>query len=382
MAAESRLETVDLNAGKPADPVVMVAELIDPDLVDAQGAKSTEPDVWADVRADLHDDPYSFSFFQAVRLLERLSPARALVGDYDDPAREVVRFGVLPTLAFPASEIQELELDDEDAPARMKVNFMGLIGPSGVLPHPYTQLVADRTRSRDHALADFFDLFHHRSISLFYQAWRKYRFTVAREDQSRDRLADHLLDLIGLGLTGYRNRLPFPDEALIFRAGLLMPQPRGAAALQQLLMDFFAVPVEVDQFVGAWYALAKSDLCGVGDTEDASNQLGLGAVAGDEIWDQQSRVRVRIGPLTRAQFDSFLPGGSGHPALAALLRFFSHDQFDFEVQLILAREDVPGLRLGDGKQAWQLGWTTWICATSPASDADQTVFTLHNGAAS
>lgn len=382
MATESGLETVGLNAGQPAEPVVMVAELVDADLADAQRSRASSGREWADVRAELQDDPHSFSFFQAVRLLERLMPDRLLVGGYDDPAREIVRFRVSPQLAFPASEIQDLELSD-DGPARMQVNFMGLVGPTGVLPHPYTQLVADRIRNRDHALADFLDLFHHRSISLFYQAWRKYRFTVAREDDARDRLADHLLDLIGLGLSGYRNLLPFPDEALLFRSGLLLPQPRGAAALQQLLVDFFGVPAEVEQFIGAWYALARSDLCEIGEDDDDSNQLGFGAVAGDEIWDQQSRVRVRIGPLTRAQYDSFLPGGNGHAALAALLRFYSHDQFDFDVQLILARNDVPGLRLGETEAGpWQLGWTTWLCATSPAGDADQTVITLHNGAAS
>ena len=197
----------------------------------------------------LRSDPYGFEFFQAVRLLERLAPERARVGGFDDPEQEIARFGVTSSLAFPASEIQELQFDDAGA-ARIRVNFMGLTGPLGVLPHPYSVLVLERLRAHDTALADFLDLFHHRLISLLYRAWRKYRFAAAQEDGTTDQLRQRLLELIGLGLEGYRNRMPFPDEVLLYRAGLLAPQPRGAAALAQLLQDYFRVGVDVEQFVG------------------------------------------------------------------------------------------------------------------------------------
>jgi type VI secretion system protein ImpH len=238
-------------------------------------------------------------------------------------------------------------------------------------------------RARDASLADFLDIFHHRLISLFYLAWRKYRFAAAREDQRDDLLGEHLLDLIGLGQRGHRTPLPFPAEALISRAGLLVPQPRGAAALQQLLEDFFGVSVEVSQFVGGWYPLASPDRCQLADdAEEPSNQLGRGAVAGDEIWDQQARVRIRLGPLDRGTYDSFLPGGSAHEPLAALLRFFSHDQYEFEVQLVLAAEHVPGVQLGsEGEAAPRLGWSTWIRSQPRERLADETILNLQSGAA-
>jgi type VI secretion system protein ImpH len=189
-----------------------------------------------EIEACLRTDPHSFGFFQAVRLLERLLPDRTRVAGFDDPAREIVRFSVNPELGYLASEFHALNMDGERA--TMSVNFMGLTGPQGVLPHQYSMLIAERIRARDHALADFLDVFHHRLLSLFYEAWRVHRFTIAREDHTRDRLAAHLADLIGLGLPGTQDRLPFPDEALIYRAGLLAAQPRGAVALQQLLEDF------------------------------------------------------------------------------------------------------------------------------------------------
>lgn len=386
MAAESRLESLGLSENAPDDGAVVTIDLdaiADVEPVSPDRARVAA--ALARAREALAADPHSFGFFQAVRLLERLFPGRAHVGGYDDPAREVVRFGVNPSLAFPASEIQGLELDGE-RPA-MKVNFMGLIGPQGVLPHHYSLIVAERLRARDAALADFLDIFHHRLISLFYQAWRKMRFTIAREDASDDRLARHLADLIGLGLDNARERLPFPDEALIYRAGLLAPQPRGAVALQQFLEDFFDVPAEVQQFVGGWFPLEHEDRCVIGEEKDDRNRLGFGAVAGDEIWNEQAGVRIRLGPLDRDRFDDFLPDGSAHEALKALLRFFSHDQIDFQVQLVLDGNEVSGLRLGEDPRgegacaAQRLGWSTWVCTTPRTRAADETILNLSTEAA-
>ena len=175
-------------------------------------------------------------------------------------------------------------------------------GPLGVLPYHYTLLLAERLRARDSAPAAFFDLFHHRIISLFYRAWEKYRFTVAYERGEEDALTVHLRDLAGVGLEEARKHLPIPADALLLYTGLLGPQPRGAQALEQLLADYFGLPVEVEQFVGRWYPIPKWDQCELGAEDGLSNQLGLGAVAGLEargegadraVADAMRRVRTQ-----------------------------------------------------------------------------------------
>jgi type VI secretion system protein ImpH len=331
----------------------------------------------------LREAPTSFAFFQAVRLLERLHPDRAPVGQFGDPADEVVRFGAHPSIAFPASEIQRLDLDaDASAPARMTVNFMGLTGPQGVLPLHYTLLAGERTHARDTALRDFFDLFNHRFISLFYRAWEKYRFMVAHERDRDDPLLRHLKDLVGVGTEELQHRLSIPDEALVYYAGLLALPSRPAVALEALLEDYFGVPAQVEQFVGGWYPLDTETQCELGDEQSSSSQLGLGAVAGDEIWDQQARVRIRLGPLARSQYDQFLPGGSALDALRALAAFFGGNQFDVEVQLVLARDEVPPCILGaDDDRAAPLGWGTWLRTVPLQHDPDETILTLSDGVA-
>ncbi len=324
----------------------------------------------------LRDDPWPFEFFQAVWMLEKIRPGSASVGLFFDPKQEVVRFGVHPSLAFPASEIQELEWEREQP--FMLVNFMGLTGPSGVLPQPYTVLIQERVQARDRTLRDFLDLFHHRWISLFYRAWKKYRLPIRYSDEkNRDRIREYMFSLVGMTTPGLQGRLAVADETLVYYAGLIGLESRSAVVLEQLLNDYFRVPVVVEQFCGAWYSLGADAICTFEEVEDPSEQLGLGAVVGEEVWDQQSRVRIRLGPLSLDQYDMFLPGRSGHDRLRALTRFYSRDQLDFEVQLVLKREDVPECAVGGPEPPVQLGWTTWV-KTRPEfpRDPEDTVFLL------
>lgn len=337
------------------------------------------PPVGLDALADrLAEEAGSFEFFQAVRLLERLMPERARVGDYEDPEIEVARFQAHPSLAFPRGDIHEMRPgDDADAPVRLSVNFMGMVGPNGVLPHHYTLLVSNARRRGDQAPGEFLGLFEHRMISLFYRAWCKHRVTVAGElaEDEVDPVARHVVDLLGLGVGAAARWMDEAPERLVPVAGLLAPQQRSAIALECLLEATYEVPAEVEQFVGGWAPLIRRDQCAVGEERPAS-RLGRGAVVGDEIWDQQARVRVRLGPLSRDRFDRFLPGGEDHESLRSLCRFFGHDQFDFEVRLVLRREDAPPCVLGDEAPDHALGWSTWVRTRPLDRDPEETILTL------
>ncbi len=313
----------------------------------------------SNVEDRLFAEPYSFEFFQAVRLLQIFYPNKKPVGLFSSPDSEVIRFGVRAVLTFPASEVHEIEVRPGKPPL-MRVNFLGLIGPLGVLPLYYTELVAERLRDRDRVLRDFLDIFHHRMVSLFYRAWRKYRFLVGYEQGSGDAFSQYLLDIIGLGTKGLQNGQKIPDLSFAYYAGLLAQQPRSAEALRLMLRDYFAVPVSVEQFLGAWYQLDDSSQCNLDDGFAASQQLGFGAVAGDEIWDPQSRVRIVLGPLSLKRYLDFLPSGTAFKPLQSMVRFFAGEEFDFEVQLLLKREETPGLQLGATDDAApQLGWVSW-----------------------
>jgi type VI secretion system protein ImpH len=324
----------------------------------------------------LREDPCSFEFFQAVTLLQRLRPDRRPVGRFTNPEDEAVHFGANPSLGFPASQIQQLDWS-EDEPARMQVNFMGLTGPMGILPYCYSELMLDRLRSKDRTLLSFLDIFHHRMVSFFYRAWEKYRFPVTYALGEEDLFTHHLRDLVGLGTPGLENRQAVPDEALLHYVGLLAMQSRSSSALEGILGDYFEVPVEVEEFVGAWYDLAPGTECRMDEDESESQQLGGGAVVGDQIWDQQSRARIKLGPMPLERYREFLPDGNAFEPLRAIVRFFANDNIDFEVQLILKREDVPRCQIDlDSQAPPRLGWASWLKSTPLSRDPDDTILNL------
>jgi type VI secretion system protein ImpH len=325
----------------------------------------------------LRAHPAEFSFFQAIRLLQRIIDPDRPLGVFTNPVQEPVRLAANASLSFPPSEIQRLE-ERGDAPLKMTVNFFGLHGPSGTLPTRYTELVMDRLYAHDTTLRDFLDLFNHRMISLLYRAWEKYRFPVKYErNTGDDPFTGYMLDLIGLGTKGLQNRQPVPDQMLICYEGLLAQQPRSALAFRQMLSHYFEVPVEVLPFAGTWRPLDADSRTCLNEGRSRSEQLGVGIVLGDEIWDQQSVVRVRLGPMPLERYQEFLPDGSAFEPLKALSRFFCGDDLDVEVQLVLKREDAPRCALGvEAAPPPRLGWFSWMFTRPLERDPDETVLRL------
>jgi type VI secretion system protein ImpH len=331
----------------------------------------------------LREEPFSVHFFQAVRMLERLFPERMPVGYFVSPQSEVVRFSSRTSLTFPASEVHSFREVDAQ-PIRMEVNFLGLTTINGPLPHPYAEHLLDRIRAKDYAPGEFFDLFNHRFVALFYRSWKKYRFFIGYElDKSRgrdseDQITTSLQSLLGFGTAGLLYRTAVPDEAMLYYAGLLGRNVPTAQSLKQLLNDYFEVPVRIEEFTGSWNFLPEEDLTYLYDTGLQSECLGIGTIVGDAVWDQHGTVTVRLGPMSLKKYQDFLPGGAAAKQLEAWLRLFGHGEFDFAVRLVLARDEVPGMLLTSEQEGMgRLGFESWLKNKPFLQDAEDAVYRLH-----
>ena len=346
--------------------------------------------------------PWEFDFFQAVRLLEWIAwenaaeqgaQARAGVGEDAKAADEVVRFQVPATSAFPAAAVSDLKVPPggQPRPAEMKVTFLGLIGPSGVLPQHYTSEAISRSHSQDHALAEFLNILQHRSISLFYRAWRKYRLPFELERRLRTAALDPseagrgddpftlaLRSLVGLGTPGLAGRMNAADETVLFYAGHYSRQCKSAVALASLLADHFGTPAEVAQFEGRWINLSPDQQSQMPTRNRPRGQhcaLGISTIVGSRVWDVQSLFRIRLGPMGYRQFAAFLPGGEKLAELADLVRLYAGQALDFVVQPVLKREEVPTAQLGSvGGPQTMLGRNGWLASGPRTKDADEAVF--------
>lgn len=367
--------------------------------------------------------PQRFVFTQAVRILEwmylRLAERdprwrRGSVGGDGGPDgsldREVVGFRGHPSLLFPPATVASLEPaperpgvgPTEQPPPSMEVAFLGLIGPVGALPQHYTRYVLKRLFVKDRSLREFLALFEHRLVSHFYRASRKYRLPLVfeesrafAEEPEDDPFTRGLFSLVGLGTEGLRRRLSVDDDVAIFYSGHYSHFPRSAVALEELLSDYFELPIAIEQFAGGWLALGPADCSRTADAKRPEGQnmrLGESTVAGERVWDHQSKFRVRIGPLDEKTFRGLLPRGSLPPKLASLVRLYAGDELDFDVQLVIRRDEIPparlraggesqkpggvgGIRIG-GDGGCELGWTSWLYVDPPRRDDDQVFFTL------
>lgn len=355
----------------------------------------------------LFREPYGFDFYQAVRLLEWIErtrgdeepqAARYPVGHDSSPRREIVRFRAMPSRTFPSGSISRLvrpEWRDPDAPApppEMTVAFLGLTGPSGVLPQHYTSLVIERAhaRNRDTTLRDFFDLFHHRVISFFYRAWEKYRFPFSYErarvsdDDARSKSEDLftfcLSCFTGLGTSAVRKRLAIDDELVFHYGGHFTHSPRCAVALQRMVADHFGVKTEILQFYGQWLYLGVDDqscMPSATKPEGQNLELGLSTVAGSRVWDVEGKFRLRLGPVGYREFQDFMPSGTRLRPLWDLTRLYAGAARDYDVQVVLRKEDVPDCQIGQGTgPPPMLGWNTWIRSGEMDHDAEDAVFRL------
>ncbi|WP_116136617.1 type VI secretion system baseplate subunit TssG [Trinickia diaoshuihuensis] len=343
----------------------------------------------------LLDEPYRFEFFQAVRVLETwFSKREASVSA--ERARAGVGFRNSLALTFPPSEIEQaVPFDEAGAPlagpdavraalAQSKLerieltpSFFGLLGGQGALPLHYTeQLIARAQVQRDHAAREFFDVFSSRAAALFYAAWKKYRLPFHYELDRDERYLPLLLALAGAPDAATRAQLQQGRGALIDEAiaGYALParhRPMSAAYLARTLTDYFRVPVRVEQFAGKWYGVPPARLTVLG-RENAT--LGATALAGERVWQRDMRVRIVVGPLRKRDYEAFLPGEARAIALERMLVLLAGITLEYEVSLVLAREEVGMSRLGEGAR---LGYDAFLCTRPAERDRDDARYELN-----
>jgi type VI secretion system protein ImpH len=318
----------------------------------------------------LEEQPYGFDFFRAVRLLECQDKARPRVGYSQSPAGDALRFGQNPSLSFAPSTIEAFKREGPGAVPRMFVHFFGLFGPHGPLPPHLTEYAHERALNfGDRSIVAFANLFHHRLISFFYRAWADNQKAVDLDRPDDQRFAAFIGSFLGIGMESLQGQDPVQDWAKLYFAGRLACQTRNAEGLEAVLKLYFAVPGEVQTFVGRWLRLPPDCVCQLGGAEESSS-LGLSTILGSRFWECQLSFRIKLGPMKLHDYERFLPGGGSFERLKCWVLNYCGEQFFWDVQMVLMASEVPDIRLG---KAGRLGWTTWMKTGPLPKDADDLI---------
>lgn len=306
-----------------------------------------------------------------------------------------IRFKAALSLEFPASDINKLDWTNasdaqENAvkngslystgfPALLTVNFMGLTGPSGVLPLHYTELLIELRSRKDFAAQKFFDIFNDRLIWLLVRAWDKHRPHFAYERGEQESLMGYLLCFAGLGTKGLQKKLfggagGVKDEVIARYAGMLSRRPVAAATLAAVLTDYFRAPTTVISFQARFLTIPWADRSSLGKSNMV---LGDSLVLGYRATDFQSKFLVEIGPLPRDKFNDLLPGKKGYAALVRLVRYAVGLGVEFDLRLVLAKRAMSKCVVSSAQgMSTQLGYDSWVTSVPIINDMRDAVFSV------
>ncbi len=320
---------------------------------------SEERQSGASLTEHLFKEYYRYSFFKAVSLLENLYPHKKPIGKTLVPSEEAVRFSSKIGLAFAPSDISKLEHKNSEMPVNMEVAFMGLIGPSGILPNWFNELAMERAYFKDFTTTAFYDMFNHRLISLFYLAWKKHKLSISYLPEAKDKISSCFLNIAGLGTPGLLDMLDIPDKSFVYCfSGLLSRQSPSTSAIESAVGYFADTPVNIDQFMEQMFPIDVKDQTQIGLE---NSKLGIDAICGQYAYDNKSKFRVNMGPMSYNIFRRLLPTGDMLGSAFSLVRYMVGIEFEFDVRLMLKREEVPVCILGqDSPSPPLLGWTTWV----------------------
>lgn len=314
--------------------------------------------------AQLLSRPQGYNLFQAIALLERAAPSATPLG-HGNGDGEAVRLRGHVSMAFEPSDVRAVAPMPDKGPwgqpatvgYTLATPVMTLAGAGSPLPLAYTELVLQRRAARDHATADFLDIFNHRFLSFFYRGRKKHALGLNAAAPRASALVGCLDALGALGLArgeaGPRN-----ERLWVRHAGLLGMAARSMTGLLALLADRLGLTVRGEQFVGHWRTLESQDhsrLSRQGLRLDGARALG------GRVWDQAAGIRLEFVDLSATQFQRLLPGNADHELALWLTQAYLRR--DLHVSFVLYPRPGAAARGLGGPAAPRLGWTSWVAAT-------------------
>jgi type VI secretion system protein ImpH len=325
-------------------------------------------------------EPHGYNLFQAITLLEAAAKERAPVG-VGGSKHLSVRLRSVVSLAFQPSDVSKVSVGRPGGEAyTLHTAVMSLAGANGPLPLPFTELVLERTAGRDHATAEFLDIFNNRFLSFLYLSRKKHNMGLNGQTPQSSPLAACLDALSALGLKAGM-RAPTGEAGWLEHAGLMGGAPRSMAGLITLLSDRFGVKATGHQFCGGWRKLEPRDVLTL-NTRGAERtpRLGQTAVLGRRVWDQSAGIRLELKDLSLRRLTRLLKGGSEHALLHWMVRRYLPQDMDVEIVLELKPDELKPTILGQ-QQGLRLGLTSWLMTVGNTKEkAAKSCFKLENEA--
>jgi type VI secretion system protein ImpH len=289
----------------------------------------------------------------------------------DQPVAEVSN----PTNLFTPTRLVKDE--SRAGSGRIAANYLGMIGPVPALPANYTHAAIIERKRRSTSLFDFLELFAEELRSFFVTAHRKYRlpslFQLYRVGAD-NKITSAIYSLMGFATKRHRDVLRLHEEVPLYYAGYFADQRRPAISLELMLNDFLGISVKVHQFHPRRLAISEEEQTRLGGLGAENSVVGQTAIAGATCLNRSGSIRITIGPVGYAQYLALMPDRLLYGQLTELIRLFCGPSINYDIQIVLKKEEIPQTRLDSNSPVGRLGWDSWALQGAATKDSADTIF--------
>jgi type VI secretion system protein ImpH len=313
------------------------------------------------------EDIIYYNFFAALHLLE--TQYKTQFGKTKTPLDDPVLLGQTPYMGFAPTTLDKISQLKKTNQKYLSVFFFGLFGPNGPLPYHLTETIYTRLPRKKRASAqDFFNIFHHRFISLFYRAWANKEPIAQLNYNKKDRFQFYLGSIAGYGLPSLRERDSFSDYSKAHFAGYLGGKIRHKEGLENIIMQLYGIQSNIVEFIGEWLSIGREHQCSLKERCYAK-LLGINTSLGKNSWQSQYKFQIQLGSLSLAEYEKILPGSKKLKLINETIKNYMRDEIQWEIVLLLKRPEIPITTIG---KYGRLGWTSWL-KTAPTTQKNDFV---------
>gem|GEM_PF-812828 len=309
-------------------------------------------------------------FWAFVRSMENANSSKPRLGKGKNPRDENVRFGQVPFLHFPPTDIAEIIEGGKAAgvDATIILYFFGLLGVNGPMPLEFTNYVFRRSHNHfDNTWRRFLDIIHHRFTTFYYRA-----FAANQQAMSFDRRDDDPLSFIIKSLAGFspmdsakgnsRGFQAKQDQLILKSARQLAFLAKNRSNLEDMLCRLFGFNLHVKDFIPSSRSIPRECRSVLGDK---NTTLGFDLQIGSTYMSITGKFEIHIGPLSFEEYRSIMSRRSGAQLLVEAVALYLDRPMEYSVVFTVKKDTIPFAQLGfDLEEArWdapQLGYTCLI----------------------
>lgn len=298
-----------------------------------------------------------YGFLAVLRMLERRNGTQPRIGRSARLRDEFVRLGQDPFLAFPTSDLNEVDLNKR--PAVVRSRFLGFFGAFGALPLNTTEEVQRWFAMGDNSFVTFVDIFATRFIQLYFRSWSDSRAITQFDHPGDDRYRLYMLGMTGLGTPGFQDRDSVHDTVKLNMVPLAMGRVKSAVRLRQMLELHFETDIDVQEMVPSWMEFEPDSVSKIGQQ---GATLGRNVHLGSRIQSIGEKICIHVRVPTLNAYKGFLPGGRENAHLRDIIFGYLGRIFEVDVAIWLPRSEVPSAQLGTSVE---LGWMACVAPIVP-----------------